>query len=174
MYVSWHFPCKRKNGWDPMLIFPYLQNSGRKFCSCAFTIIVTLTLFLVLMGSKVGNYHETGTCSCTIHHCMKPGHVMKHFCLSCVHTIYFLRKSSEFHDMWIECQRIIIHSFYLFSFINCLWLLSAVFFWDVPGLCEKFCNRSWYWFFLLYCIFLRFCTGKLFRFFHYFTFHNIF
>ena len=46
--------------------------------------------------------------------------------------------------------------------------------WHFTGLGDKFCNRSWYWIFMLYCTFSNFCSGKLLCFFHYFTFHNIF
>ena len=38
---------------------------------------------------------------------MKWGHIMKRFGMSCVRTVYFLRKSTVFHDMRTECQRIL-------------------------------------------------------------------
>ena len=39
----------------------------------------------------------------------KQGHNMKFVGLSCVHPVYFLHKSTEFHDMRTECQRILIN-----------------------------------------------------------------
>ena len=41
--------------------------------------------------------------------------IMRHFGLSCVHPVYFLRKSTEFHDTSLKCQRIIIHFLLLIS-----------------------------------------------------------
>ena len=36
------------------------------------------------------------------------GHIVKHFGVSCVRTLYFICKSTEFHDMWMDCQRILV------------------------------------------------------------------
>ena len=37
------------------------------------------------------------------------GHNAGYLCLFCVPLVCFLRKSTEFHDMRTECQRILIH-----------------------------------------------------------------
>ena len=37
------------------------------------------------------------------------------FGLSCVRLVYFIRKYTEFHDMWTECQIILVHFLLLIS-----------------------------------------------------------
>ena len=41
---------------------------------------------------------------------------LEHFGMYCVHPVYSLHKSIEFHHMWIECQRIIIHFLLIISY----------------------------------------------------------
>ena len=43
------------------------------------------------------------------------GRIMRRLNLSCVRSVYFLRKSTEFHDMWTEYQIILIHFLLIIS-----------------------------------------------------------
>ena len=40
---------------------------------------------------------------------MRRGYIQRRFGLSCILQLYFLRKSTEFHFLQTECQRILIH-----------------------------------------------------------------
>ena len=42
----------------------------------------------------------------TLRRIMKQVHIMKHLGLSNLRQVYFIRKSTEFHDMRTECQKI--------------------------------------------------------------------
>ena len=66
---------------------------------------------LFLKPIKNSTLHNIGSYGCI----MKHGHVMKHFGLSCVPPVKFLRKSTEFHNMRAECQRILIYFLLLIS-----------------------------------------------------------
>ena len=57
--------------------------------------------------TKEKNFGELtfGVGSCG--HIMRRGPIMRSFGLSCVRPEYFLRKSTELHDMRTECQRIL-------------------------------------------------------------------
>ena len=46
---------------------------------------------------------------------MRYGSIMRRFVLSCICPVYFLHKSTEFQDMQMECQIILIHFFLLIS-----------------------------------------------------------
>ena len=48
-------------------------------------------------------YNTVGRCGIIT----KWGHIMKYFGLSCVRTLCFLHKYTEFHDICTECQRIL-------------------------------------------------------------------
>ena len=52
-----------------------------------------------------------GRCGRNVGH----GHNDSHFCLSCVHLVCFLSKSTEFHEIRMECQIIIVHFLLLIS-----------------------------------------------------------
>ena len=54
---------------------------------------------------------ELGRCGSNLTH----GHNLSHFRLSCACLVCCLRKSTQFHDMWMECQIIIIHFLLLIS-----------------------------------------------------------
>ena len=67
---------------------------------------------------------------------MKRGHIMRRFGLSCIRPVYFIRKSTEFHDMRTECQRILIHLLLLISHI----LLAIAKRCPIPHLLPKICS----------------------------------
>ena len=46
------------------------------------------------------------------------GHIQIYFDPSCVRRVYFIRKSTEFHVMWTDCQIIIINLLPLISHIS--------------------------------------------------------
>ena len=72
-----------------------------------------------------GSVPYTGSILSVTHQCLEnwyaaKGKIQKHFqgclCLYCVRWVCFLRKSTEFHDMRMECQRkIILIHFLLYS-----------------------------------------------------------
>ena len=43
----------------------------------------------------------------SVEHIMRIELIMRHFGLSCARPVYFIHKSTEFHDTRTECQRII-------------------------------------------------------------------
>ena len=46
---------------------------------------------------------------------MKQWHIMGCFGMSCICPVYSLLKSTEFHDMWTECQITLVHFLLLIS-----------------------------------------------------------
>ena len=57
---------------------------------------------------------------------MRRGPIMRCFGLSCFRPVYFLRKSTEFHDMRTECQRILPTAYALFHILSPIFALRSL------------------------------------------------
>ena len=66
-------------------------------------------LVIVIFGGLYFDFKKVQRVLGRCGYIMRCGPIMRRFGLSCIHLVYFLRKSKEFHDMRTECQRIPIH-----------------------------------------------------------------